>query len=304
MQMTTARSMMMVGRTVNGVLARRGYRNYYITTSPPGTRSTASCSVSTKCLRRSPKLAGKEYRRFFSTQKKNPDPRKKSSSSSFIWQAATLAVVGTTFYGLQTYFSDPSWRYSSEDDEGSSLHGPVPPQAEVTSKVYMDIAIAQQPAGRIVLGLFGNVVPKTAANFQALCEGNQEMHQIKLRYEGSPFHRIIPGFMIQGGDFTRRNGTGGRSIYGNQCDGKFEDENFVLQHTGPGVLSMANAGPDTNGSQFFICTAKTSHLNGKHVVFGTVLEGWDVVKRIEACGTNSGKPRKEVSIQKCGILKE
>ncbi|ORZ28526.1 putative cytosolic cyclophilin [Lobosporangium transversale] len=169
-------------------------------------------------------------------------------------------------------------------------------------KVFFDIAINQKPAGRMTFKLFNETVPKTAENFRALCtgeKGKSPLSGMPLTYKGSKFHRIIPGFMAQGGDFTRGDGRGGESIYG----ARFADENFKLAHKGP-VLSMANAGPNTNGSQFFICFTDTPWLDGKHTVFGKVEQGEELLKLIEAVGTPSGTPSGTVEITDSGEIQE
>ncbi|KAJ2160938.1 cytochrome P450 cyp2 [Coemansia sp. RSA 552] len=158
-------------------------------------------------------------------------------------------------------------------------------------RVFFNVATKTKPLGKITMELRSDVVPKTAENFRQLC-----LNKEGEGYKGSSFHRIIPQFMLQGGDFTNHNGTGGKSIYGD----KFKDENFQLNHTKPGLLSMANAGPNTNGSQFFITTVPCPWLDGRHVVFGEVTDGMDIVKKIEALGSQTGKPSEKVFIESCG----
>ena len=180
-------------------------------------------------------------------------------------------------------------------DDYTPFH-PVNPK---NPRVFFDIAIGGQPAGRVEMELFADTCPKTAENFLQLCVGTKSKAGKTLAYKGSSFHRVIPGFMCQGGDFTTGDGRGGESIYG----GRFDDETFegkAGRHFGPGTLSMANAGRNTNGSQFFLCTSDTPHLDGKHVVFGQVVKGYDVVRKIEAVGSRSGQTSAKVVISDCG----
>uniref|UniRef100_A0A7S0YUC6 Peptidyl-prolyl cis-trans isomerase n=1 Tax=Hemiselmis tepida TaxID=464990 RepID=A0A7S0YUC6_9CRYP len=204
-------------------------------------------------------------------------------------------------------------RAHSATTQGLDLKALSPPKAEgaplrlrggaANPVVFFDISIGGANKGRVTMELYADLVPKTAENFRALCTGEkgQGKSGVPLHFKGSKFHRIIEGFMAQGGDITRGDGRGGESIYGE----KFADENLKHKHkhTGPGVLSMANAGPDTNGSQFFITTVATPHLDGRHCVFGKVTDGMDVVQAMEANPTSAGDvPIKPVVIADCGQI--
>merc|ERR1711908_186903 len=185
----------------------------------------------------------------------------------------------------------PSSSSTLASSESTRIHPVLDTMATV--RVFFDVTADGAPVGKVIMERRADVVPKTSENFRALCTGEKG-----FGFKGSSFHRVIPNFMCQGGDFTAGNGTGGKSIYGN----KFEDENFSLKHVDPGTLSMANAGPNTNGSQFFICTVKTSWLDGKHVVFGKVVEGFDIIKKMEEQGSQNGKTKSTVTIANSGQL--
>eukprot|EP01065_Artemidia_motanka_P020861 TRINITY_DN248_c0_g1_i1.p1 TRINITY_DN248_c0_g1~~TRINITY_DN248_c0_g1_i1.p1 ORF type:complete len:511 (+),score=239.30 TRINITY_DN248_c0_g1_i1:76-1533(+) len=206
------------------------------------------------------------------------------------------AMMKGMFGGVAKHREEQEQRKEKEEAEARAAREAA---RKDNPKVFFDMTIGGEPAGKVVFELYKHCAPKTAENFRALCTGEKGTGTSgkPLHYKGCAFHRIIPGFMCQGGDFTMGNGTGGESIYGE----KFEDENFIEKHTEPGLLSMANSGPGTNGSQFFITVSPTAHLDGKHVVFGKVIEGYDIVKKMEEQGSGGGEVSKPVVIADCGV---
>ena len=211
------------------------------------------------------------------------------------WALGEAAAGGRALtLTLEKLSAFEEWEYLLEEE------APAPADTTVTAKAFFDVDIDGERAGRITFGLYGNQTPLTVENFRCLCTGERGADEAgaPLHFKGNRFHRVIPGFMLQGGDITEGDGTGGASIYGE----RFPDEDFAAKHSKAGLLSMANAGPDTNGSQFFVTVAPTPHLDGKHVVFGEVLEGYDVVERIEAQGSPGGEVGGEVVIAECGEL--
>jgi cyclophilin family peptidyl-prolyl cis-trans isomerase len=225
-------------------------------------------------------------------------------NSGFFKKHLSKAIVVCGLVGFATPFIAREMKGGSNGNTAQKIdedREEAPLQSAVTTRVFFDVQIGDEPARRMVFGLYGKDCPRTVENFVRLCAGDRgraKNYNVALHYKGSPFHRIIPGFMIQGGDFTRGDGMGGESIYG----AKFDDESFRLKHIGVGVLSMANSGPNSNGSQFFVCVNPTPWLDERHVVFGQLTHGTDVLFDIEKCGSKKGTPSKRVTIVDCGVL--
>eukprot|EP00802_Teleaulax_amphioxeia_P010751 Tamp_10780.p2 GENE.Tamp_10780~~Tamp_10780.p2 ORF type:complete len:273 (+),score=67.16 Tamp_10780:102-821(+) len=220
-------------------------------------------------------------------------PNKRLQKAPKVKPDAKMEIVDGCCVVTLTKAKKGAWEYLLQKHD-------LPLDETVTQKAFFDIRIGDEAAGRIVFGLYGNMCPKTVENFKCLCTGERGQNAAgqNLCYKGSTFHRVIPGFMCQGGDFTKADGTGGESIYG----GKFADDNLKGKHRLPGVLSMANSGPNSNGSQFFITLKVAANLDGQHVVFGRVLEGYDsVVKAIEQVGSDKGPTSASVTIADCGV---
>lgn len=256
-------------------------------------------NIGRSTMMRSSQFASLGTRMFSSTPP--PPPSTKGGMNNIAKTVATVGALGAAGYIIGEYFfvEGNAARIRTEAEKTANEGKP---QGLVTDRVYFDVEIDGEDAGRIIIGLYGKDLPRTTKNFKALCTGEKGMGKMgkPLHYKGSSFHRIIPEFMIQGGDFTTGDGTGGESIYG----ARFRDENMHrFKHFGPGVLSMANRGPDTNSSQFFICTEPTPHLDGRHAIFGHVIYGMDTVYKLEEQGTRSGKPRSKCVIKGCGEIK-
>jgi cyclophilin family peptidyl-prolyl cis-trans isomerase len=228
-------------------------------------------------------------------QEKANNSEQKSSFNGTKVAFIFLLSLGLGYFGpnlLEMNKETPS-KTKAENDELAAIQG------KVTDRVFLDVQIDNKVPERIVIGLYGDECPKTVLNFKSLCEGFKAANNRLLTYKNCPVHRIIPGFMMQSGDYTTGDGTGGQSIYESKY---FPDESFKYQHTGPGVVSMANRGPNTNTSQFFICFEAASWLNGRHVVFGQVMYGLNTLRKVEENGNRSGKPSKEIKIVDCGLL--
>lgn len=232
---------------------------------------------------------------------KDVQPANRIIRGVFVGMSVALSCAGASSAFAKSEEKGKTEEKSKTEEKAKPTEAVTKCDKTPTSKVFFEIGIDGKSAGRVELELWGKTVPKTAENFRALATGEKGKGKSgkMLHFKGSPVHRVIPAFMMQGGDFTAGNGTGGESIYGE----KFPDENFLCTHTEAGLLSMANAGPNTNGSQFFITFKETPWLDGRHVVFGKVSKGMDVILAVEKVGSNSGKTTKNVEILNSGEIK-